>query len=297
MYDFLRSYQLPRGIGERYEYSNLGVGLLGHALALRAGKSYEALVTERVLQPLGMRDTRITLTDAMRKRVAPGHTADGKAAPLWDLPTLAGAGALRSTVNDMLTYIRANADSTSSPLGPTLAMTHAERHAGPAPNVTLGLNWHRLRGPRGQVIVWHNGGTGGYRTFTGYSEATGEGIVVLANTSNSVDEIGLHLLDGTFPLPPLPKVRTEVALPASVLDRYVGTYVLTPAFSIVITREGAQLFAQPTEQPKFPLYAEKEDEFFFKVVDAQISFTKDSTGAVAGLVLHQNGAHMPAKRR
>ena len=297
MYDFLKSYQLPRGVGEKYEYSNLGVGLLGHALALRAGKSYEDLVIERVLRPLKMSDTRITLTASMQKRLAPGHGPDGKPAANWDLPTFAGAGALRSTVNDMLLFIRANADSTSKPLGATLAMAHSARRAGPSPQMVLGLAWNRLKGPNGNTLVWHNGGTGGYRTFTGYSEATGEGVVVLSNTANSVDEIGMHLLDATFPLPPLPKVHTEISLPAETLERYVGTFNFSPAFAIVITRGGAQLFAQATDQPRFPLFAEKADEFFLKVVDAQVTFAKDSAGVVTGLVLHQNGANMPARKK
>jgi hypothetical protein len=147
------------------------------------------------------------------------------------------------------------------------------------------------------VIVFHNGGTGGYRTFTGYSEKTGDGVVVLANTTSSVDEIGFRLLEPGFPIPPVPKKRTEVALPEATLERYVGTFELAPTFAITITREGAQLFLQATGQPRFPLFAEKEDEFFLKVVDAQVTFTKDGTGVVTGLVLHQNGAHQPAKKK
>jgi CubicO group peptidase (beta-lactamase class C family) len=297
LYAFLKSYQLPRGIGEKYEYSNLGMGLLGHALALHAGKSYEALVTERVLAPLKMNDTRIALDKGMRTRLAPGHGPDGAVVANWDLPTLEGAGALRSTVRDMLTFIRANADSTSTPLGPTLALAHGARRPGGSPAITLGLAWHRLRLPSGNVIVFHNGGTGGYRTFTGYSEKTGDAVVVLANTSNSVDEIGFRLLEPGFPVPPVPKKRTAVPLPEATLERYVGTFELAPTFAIVITREAAQLFAQPTGQPRFPLFAEKEDEFFLKVVDAQVTFTKDSTGVVTGLVLHQNGLNQPAKKK
>jgi CubicO group peptidase (beta-lactamase class C family) len=297
LYDFLKSHQLTRGIGEKYEYSNLGMGLLGHALALRAGQSYEALVTERVLGPLEMDDTRIAMTRGMRERLAPGHGPNGAVVANWDLQTLEGAGALRSTVRDMLSFIRANADSTSRPLGQTLAMTHGERRPGPSPAVSLGLAWHRLRLPSGNVIVFHNGGTGGYRTFTGYSEKTGDGVVVLANTTSSVDEIGFRLLEPGFPIPPVPKKRTEVALPEATLERYVGTFELAPTFAITITREGAQLFLQATGQPRFPLFAEKEDEFFLKVVDAQVTFTKDGTGVVTGLVLHQNGAHQPAKKK
>ncbi len=297
MYQFLGGYALTRGIGEKYEYSNLGVGLLGQALARRAGRDYEAVVTDRVLKPLGMTDTRITLTASMQRRLAPGHAEDGTLARNWDLPTFAGAGALRSTVNDMLRYIRANADSASRPLGPTLAMTHVERRPAGSLVMTIGLNWHRLRTPSGAVLVWHNGGTGGYRTFTGYREATGDGVVVLANTSQSVDDIGFHLLDAAMPLAPLPKVRRETTLPADLLGQYEGSYALSPAFSLVISREGAQLFAQATGQSRFSLFAEQKDEFFLKVVDAQLSFTRDSTGAVTGLVLHQNGANVPGKKR
>ena len=93
MYAFLSTYQLQRDIGSQYEYSNLGVGLLGHALALRAGRSYEDLVTERVLRPLGLNDTRIVLTPSMKSRLTPGHSPSGAVVPNWDLPTLAGAGA------------------------------------------------------------------------------------------------------------------------------------------------------------------------------------------------------------
>src|SRR2546425_8318064 len=116
MYAFLSGYQLPRDIGATYEYSNLGVGLLGHALALRARTSYEQLVTRRILTPLGMSETAITLTPALRARLAPGHDGDGHVVPNWDLPTLAGAGALRSTAADLMTFLVANLDSAATPL-------------------------------------------------------------------------------------------------------------------------------------------------------------------------------------
>ena len=74
MYDFLSSYQLTRDIGEKYEYSNLAVGLLGNTLALRAGTDYETLLRTRILQPLGMSSTGIVLTSDMRARLVPGHT-------------------------------------------------------------------------------------------------------------------------------------------------------------------------------------------------------------------------------
>ena len=297
MFTFLAGYTLPRAIGAQYEYSNLGFGLLGEALAHRAGKSYEVMLTERVLAPLGMRETMITLTPDARARLAPGHDEAGRVAANWDFQAIAGAGALRSTVNDMLKYVRANADASSKPLGAVLVTTHGQRRPGPASTVTIGLGWHRLTTLTGRTIVWHNGGTGGYRTFAGFDEATRMGVVVLANTAVSVDDIGLHLLDSTMPLAPLPKRRVAITLAPEVLRRYVGEYELAPTFSITITMEGNALFGQATGQPKIPIFAETETQFFLTAVDAQLTFTKDATGAVTGLILHQGGQNSPGRRK
>ena len=100
LYAFLSGYELTRDIGSEHEYSNLGVGLLGHVLALAGGSSYEDLVRERILKPLGMSKTGITLDEEMQSWMTIGHDQAGNVVPLWDLPSLAGAGALRSDVTD-----------------------------------------------------------------------------------------------------------------------------------------------------------------------------------------------------
>ena len=289
MYEFLSGYQLTRDIGAEYEYSNLGMGLLGHALALKAGMSYEELVRRRLLTPLGMSQTAITLTLAMRAKLAPGHNTEGTTVPNWDLPTLAGAGALRSTAGDMLTFLKANIDSTATPFSRTLKHTQAARRGTNNPALTIGLGWHILARPAGNV-VWHNGGTGGYRTFIGFDAARRVGVVVLSNRDASVDDIGFHLLDETYPLQPIPPRRMEVAVDSLVLMRYVGTYELAPSFQVAVTREAARLFVQATGQPRFPIYAESDSTFFLRVVDAQITFSP------TGLVLHQNGRDLPGRK-
>jgi D-alanyl-D-alanine-carboxypeptidase/D-alanyl-D-alanine-endopeptidase len=289
MYTFLSSYQLTRDPGAEYEYSNLGMGLLGHALSLKARASYEELLRRRILTPLGLRETAITLTPAMRAKLYPGHDAEGRIVPNWDLPTLAGAGALRSTVHDMLIFIAANLDSAATPLSPMLRRTHGERHATNNPSLEMGLGWHILARPVGN-IVWHNGGTGGYRSFAGFDPLRRLGVVVLSNLDASVDDIGFHLLDETFPLRPIPKRRLEVALDSLVLMRYVGEYELAPTFHVIVTREAARLFVQATGQPRFPIFAESDSTFFLRVVDAQITFSRD------GMTLHQNGQNMPGRK-
>ena len=116
------------------------------------------------------------------------------------------------------------------------------------------------------------------------------GVVVLSNLDASVDDIGFHLLDETFPLRPIPKRRLEVAVDSSVLVRYVGEYELAPTFHVVVTREAAHLFVQATGQPRFPIFAESDSTFFLRVVDAQITFSRD------GMTLHQNGQHSPGRK-
>ncbi len=116
MYEFLAKVQLARDIGEKYEYSNLGVGLLGHALALKAGMSYEELVRQRVLEPLGMTDTAITLPERLKARLATGTGPNLSPVKNWDFDAIAGAGALRSTARDMLKFLTAAAGLRETPL-------------------------------------------------------------------------------------------------------------------------------------------------------------------------------------
>lgn len=297
LYQSLATYELPRAIGSTYEYSNLGVGLLGHALARRAGTSFEELVRARIGGPLGMKSTGITLTKDMERRLANGHDAKLAPAAYWDLPTLAGAGALRSTADDLLSFLSAHLGLTKSSLAPAMAAMLATRKPTGQTGLEIALGWH-VTGRNEAQIVWHNGGTGGFRSFIGFHPKNQVGIVVLSNTSTNagVDDIGMHLLDAANPLLAPPKERKEVALDPKRLDGLPGRYQLTPQFFLTITREGDGLFAQATGQPKAQIYPEGEWDFFFKVVDAQITFTVDATGKASSLVLHQGGRDTPAKR-
>lgn len=201
LYQFLSGYELPRDIGSKYEYSNLAVGLMGHVLALRAHTDYETLVRGRVLEPLGMKSTAITLTPEMQSRLAPGHNAGMKTVPNWDLPTLAGAGALRSTANDMLTFLSANLGYTKTALAPAMAAMVKKHNPTGSNGLEIAYGWHIFLRD-GNPLIWHNGGTGGYRTFMGYVPKTGVGVVVLSNASTGpgMDDLGRHLLAPEFPL-------------------------------------------------------------------------------------------------
>lgn len=297
LYQFLSGYQLSRDIGSQYEYSNLGGGLLGHALARRAGMDYEKLVRSRFCEPLGMKSTGISISADMKTRFAVGHDATMKPVAYWDLPTLAGAGALRSTVNDMLTFLAANLGYVKTPLTPAMTAMLAVRRPTGIPGLEIGLGWHILTRDDHE-IVWHNGGTGGFRSFIAFERKSGAGVVVLSNaeTPAGVDDIGQHLLNTKAPLWQPPHEHKPVAIDPKLFDGYVGEYQLAPTFILNITREGNQLFVQATGQPKFEIFPEGERDFFLKVVDAQITFETDTQGKATGLILHQNGMNQPAKR-
>ncbi len=284
--DFLSKHELTRDIGERVEYSNFGAGLLGYVLARRASKSYENLVVERICTPLGMKNTRITLTDEMKSRLAMGHS-DGKQVKNWDLDALAGAGALRSTPLDMVTLIEANLKPSDAPVSKALQFSYKDRMKTATPDLSVGLGWH-IWNKYGTEVIWHNGGTGGYRSFCGFAPGKKLGVVVLTNSDTDLDIVGLHALEPRFELP---AVKKTAKVAGAALDDFVGYYELQPEIIIHITREGDQLFAQLTGQPMFPVFAESDSKFFFKVVDAQISFVRGANGKADHLILHQNGNH------
>ncbi len=297
LYEFLSGYQLTRDIGSQYEYSNLGGGLLGLALARRAGMDYEKLVETRICGPLGMRSTVITLSPDMEGRFAGGHDASMGKVEHWDLPTLAGAGAVRSTANDLLTFLAANLGYAKSPLAPAMAAMLAVRRPTGAPGLEIGLGWHFLT-RNGREIVWHNGGTGGFRSFIGFDRKDGIGVVVLSNaeTPAGVDDIGQHLFDSSVPLLQRPKEHKEIAVDPKIFDGYVGQYQLAPNFILTVTHDGDHLFVQATGQPKLEVFPESERDYFLKAVDAQITFETDAQGKATQLILHQNGMNQPAKR-
>ncbi len=290
MYDFLSNYAPPRDIGAVYEYSNLGTGLLGHILSLRAKMSYEDLIKTRILKPLEMNDTTITLSPAMKPRTAQGFDEAGEASSFWDSPTLGGAGALRSTAKDMAKFVSANLNLTKTTLTDVFSAAHKPQRDASG-KMKIGLNWHVLAGSTGEII-WHNGGTGGFRSFAGFSPAQKRGVVVLTNSAESVDDIGFHFLDAQIPLR---EVKFFVAVSEKVLDEYVGEYELAPSVVFTIARRAEKLFAQLTGQQNIRVYASSEKDFYYKVVNARLTFNRGADGKIESLTLHQNGDQIARK--
>jgi len=202
LYAFLSKHTLKTKPGTKCSYSNLGMGLLGHALARREEKTFEELVVSRICNPLAMNDTRITLSPEQQSRLAQGYGGVfiiwrlclSFPATNWDIPTLAGAGALRSTVNDLLKFLSANISITQTPLSKAIETTQVVRHK-INPTVSIAMGWH-IQDPNcpDDSIVCHAGGTGGYRSYMGFNKKHRVGVVILSNSTSSVGEAGVRIL-------------------------------------------------------------------------------------------------------
>jgi serine-type D-Ala-D-Ala carboxypeptidase/endopeptidase len=294
LHAFLGGYRLRRDIGASHAYSNLGMGLLGRALAHRAGFDFETLVRERVTGPLGMTDTAIALTQDQTARFAVGHDQARRPVAAWDMPTFAGAGALRSTASDLLTFLAAELGFIETPLKAAMTAQLEPRRASDADYIQA-LGWRIDPDPSGEII-WHGGATGGFRSFVLFDTRRHAGVVMMTNSASARnDDIPFHLLGGR-PLKPAPPERDVVSLSAKALEPLVGRYRFSATRFIFVTLEGDHLFAQLTGQWRFEVFPETPTDFFWLIADAQLHFELGSDGRVTGLVLHQNGHDLPAER-
>ncbi len=189
LYEYLKTFEGVAREKRKVDYSNLGVELLGHILTLVSGQTYEEMLQERIFKPLEMNNTTITFNENHLAQLAKGHNEMGLITSNWDFPHFGGAGAIRSTTEDMLKYIQAQFTSKIYAKAHTTRLTMGG-------STKIGLGWITTPSQNtGEEIVWHNGGTGGYRSFTGFIKNQNMGVIVLNNTPLSVDEIGMLVLD------------------------------------------------------------------------------------------------------
>lgn len=204
LYAYMAQHGVALPSNTLFGYSNLGVGLLGQALANRAGMGYSDLLHEQITGPLGMRDTGIALTPEMKSRFLAGHDGQHHPAGAWDLDALVGAGGIRSTAADMLTYLEAQLHPESlpksvlaTPQGKTLPAAIAACHvihAEVGQGMHIALNWFHYDETGS---YWHNGATGGYSSYALFNPKKDFAVVVLSNTSitpdDFTDKLGQHV--------------------------------------------------------------------------------------------------------
>ena len=307
MYEELSSYRLKRDIGSEYEYSNWGMAILGHVLALRAGTDYETLMKTRIAQPLSMNRTAVALTPEMREHLANAHNKDGKPTANWELLRFAGAGGIRSTANDLTKFMQANLGLIPSALSAAIGRAHqpAYQCCGEHPRVQMGLGWF-LEPQFNGMISLHNGSTAGYDAIMLLDREKRRGVVVLANSNIVIADIAYHLLDSRqYPITDDPKRRKAIPADPKVLESLAGDYRLRTEKLLSITNEGDKLFAAFDGKKKVQIFPEAPNRFFWRIPDAKdffktenvrATFVADEKGQVTHLVLHQESQHLPAAK-
>jgi serine-type D-Ala-D-Ala carboxypeptidase/endopeptidase len=195
----LAEIKLKRQQTPKFDYSNLGVGLLGFSLSHKAGTTYEQLVRTRITEPLGMDDTVQHVSEKQRARLADGHADKSRRVDRWTFTdAAAGAGGLCSTAEDMIVLLEAESGRTQTRLAAAMQMTQ-EKRVTLSSTTGLGIAWFFIDLPRGHRVWWHSGATNGYSSFAAFCRAPQAAVVLLCNTGplatgGAIDKFGLNLI-------------------------------------------------------------------------------------------------------
>ena len=280
---FLNSFEPERAPGEKWSYSNVGVSLLGRLLARHAGTSYEDLLRERVLEPLGLHDTAITLSRAQARRVAPGLDRYGEPATVWEMRTLQGSGSLRSSANDLLEYLAAILGIRETPLRAAIDLQLAQRSP---VRKSQAIGWG-MNTVDGREVFGHDGGKAGYRSMVVFDPTNRRGIVILVNarTDERLGPMAQWLINGkALPPPtPAPAPRARVKVDRATLAAYQGRYRFDDGRELAIVRVRDHLIVGTQSDGGSPFAAASSREFFDPSDFTELVFENPGNGAVVTL--------------
>ena len=289
----------------RYAYSDLGMGLLGHVLEQAADQSYDDLVRELLGDPLKLANTANASTPSMRTYLATGHDHARRPLPAWSDTTLVGGTGLRSNLLDMMTLVSASmgiiyalpedfTEDDSTRYHASFDSLIVARNPADEEGVRTALGWKVRQDGRGRDIHWLTGRTNGFYAFAAFLKEWRKGVVVLSNSSASVEDIGFHLLSARNPLAPPP--RKVVHMTEAAYLACTGTYAFSPEFTVEITYRDGKIYGQPPGQPRSELVLESSGDFYLEEEDARITFVRDEEGIVDHFLFLQDGKTHRAER-
>lgn len=297
---FLARWRPEHPRGRHFDYSNLGFGLLGHALGLRLGRGLAAALAERVLQPLGLPGVRLRQPGVVVPAVAQGHDAAGQPVPPWHFDVLAGAGALTGSARELGRYTQAALGLVDTPLAPAFRLALSRHADGPSAGVGVGLGW-LLGTVAGRPWAQHDGATHGFSSALVLDLQRRRGAAVLANAAVPVTDVAVHLLEPAAPLrnPAAERAAAQAAAQQPVaalapgqLQPLAGVYALNPQFAVTVRVRDGRLWAQATGQGEFELFARTPRQFFARVTPLEVHFDGPDGGAPAAFTLLQGGQRL-----
>jgi CubicO group peptidase (beta-lactamase class C family) len=253
-----------------------------------------------VLTPLGLTSTYLTVPRSETGRYSAGHYLDKgvtlRGARHWRFDVIAPAGALVMSAKEIARYGQAASGAIDTPLRAAFELAQKRYGDGMSPMNPTGLAWV-LAPLNGRTVVNHDGMTGGFAASLWVDPERKSSVAVLSNASAAVLDIGLHLMEPSIPLKNLAAMRaTAVAVDAKTMAQYVGTYALTPTFSVTIRLRDGKLFAQATGQGEFEIFGKNETTFFARITPLEIVFEDVKDGKAGSFSLTQGGNTRKAKR-
>ncbi len=291
--------------GEKWEYSNTGYALLASIIEKASGMGYGKYLEKYIFKPLNMERSLVYrrryekrqidnyaygyVMNSSSKQFSLPDSLPATAAMVYSLDGIVGDGTVNSTTGDLLKWDRA-LYSEKLVNKEMLAEAFSPAKLNNGKTYDYGFGWALGKIDTIGKLVNHSGGWPGYATYIERHLESDKTIIILRN----------HETKG----PPLQKIRNilygikeevkkEITVDVDKLKQYAGEYELSPGFTITFSTENNKLFAQATGQNKFEVFAEKEDMFFLKVVEAKVKFIKDEKGVVNKLILYQNGQEVP----
>ena len=290
LYEFLSNNSPQRKPGEAFEYSNLGLGLLGHALERNEDATYEELVQQHILKPLRMTHTGCSPSTKSPGSIATAHNANGATSD-WDINgPMAGAGDLNSNVKDMMKYAKAHLSKSNARLPRSLRASRVPRAK--AGNARMGLGWFVSNSGR---TIWHGGGTGGFKSYMGLFPERNRAVVILTNSTKTggIDVLGRHIMaPDIVGVETLPAGWAPDFTPTKPIDfdAYIGNYRSESGDQFTALHERDGLALRLNDQPFYNYQTIGKDTFEARKFNARVRFNRDSSNKVLSLTLFQNGS-------
>jgi CubicO group peptidase (beta-lactamase class C family) len=280
--------------GTQWAYSNSGYMLLGYIIEKITKTTYENAIRKFIFTPLKMTNSGFDFVRLKNKNKATGYfvldAKKGEPSSYVDSSIAYAAGAIYSTSADLYKW------HTGILNNKLVSRSTIEKAFTPFLK-KYGFGWF-MDSINGKRITTHNGGIFGFNANFSRVEADNNCIILLNNVGNPKLDVITEAIYAILYQKPytLPQEKKELILSEAVLNKYIGTYQITPTFEIVITVEAGQLMVQATGQPKFELFAQKENYFFLKAVEAELEFVMDDKGVVEKAILYQGGRKTDAKK-
>jgi CubicO group peptidase (beta-lactamase class C family) len=293
IYKFLNNFTLTENI-EAGEYSNIGMALLANILCQVSKSNYETLLKERICQPLGMHNTIIMATEEQQERIATPYIVPDKIAKYWNFHAIEGAGAIKSDLVDMLKFLKAQLSLGNSSIGKAIKLTQSIQYSTSIKNTSIGLGWF-INYQYPDTIIWHNGFTGGFRSFIGFDVNNQIGTVVLSNSTRNINDIGFHILNQNMKIKEFNEKKV-IELNANNFVKYEGIYKMETGDTMHIFSKDSKFYLYAENHGEFEIYPQKGGIFIFDQLPFNLEFEDIVNDRFQTLILNDNSSNPKAKR-